>query len=66
MYITELEVRIVSNETYSYAGRVEVMIDGEWGTICAWDWDLQDAAVVCRQLGLGYPESAETPVRRAW
>ena len=40
---------IIENE-----GRVELCVDGVWGSICDNGWDATDAHIVCTQLG--HPE----------
>ena len=44
------DIRITGGPSDS-AGRVEVCVNGTWGTVCSDYWDNNDASVVCQQVG---------------
>ena len=44
------DVRLVNGQVKN-EGRVEICINGNWGTVCDNGWGTNEAAVVCRQLG---------------
>ena len=44
------EMRLVDGFTYR-EGRVEVCVDGRWGTVCGEGWGDTEAGLVCARLG---------------
>ena len=58
-------VRLTSGPN-AHTGRVEVYTNSsggvnnaQWGTICDDSWDIQDARVICQELG--YPDAVAAP-----
>ena len=51
MYVIPSAVIRLVNGNSAYEGRVEVFIDGAWGTVCDDGFGRKDAEVACRQLG---------------
>uniref|UniRef100_A0A3P8U3X8 SRCR domain-containing protein n=1 Tax=Amphiprion percula TaxID=161767 RepID=A0A3P8U3X8_AMPPE len=49
----------LENETHLCSGRLQVKWNQVWSSVCSDGFDLQDAEVVCRELGCGSPSGFE-------
>ena len=50
--VTDIDIKLERAEgDTAFQGRVLVGLNGAWGAICPYGWDLNDAHVVCKQLG---------------
>ncbi|XP_069467643.1 lysyl oxidase homolog 4 isoform X1 [Ambystoma mexicanum] len=53
----QIQLRLAGSGRKPHEGRLEVLYNGEWGTVCDDDFNIQVASVVCKELGF---ESAIT------
>ena len=53
---TDDDIRLVNGFTYR-EGRVEVCVDGRWGTVCGEGWGDTEAGLVCARLEFNQADS---------
>ena len=53
-----IDVRLAGSQL-AREGRLEVKVNGRWGTVCDDLFDDVDAGVACSMLGLGYVSTCE-------
>ncbi|KAK3704226.1 hypothetical protein QZH41_007849 [Actinostola sp. cb2023] len=53
-----ITVRLVGTNV-SHVGQVEIEYNGTWGAVCLYNWDIEDAHVICRMLGY---KTSERPI----
>lgn len=54
-------IRLEDGDTAN-SGRVEILYNGEWGTICDDGWDMRESSLICRMLG--YADGRPVPSAR--
>ena len=54
--LTDGTIRLMNSNT-PLTGRVEMFYSGQWGTVCSDSWDINDAKIVCKQLG--FPQATQ-------
>ncbi|KAF7992731.1 hypothetical protein HCN44_005075 [Aphidius gifuensis] len=47
-----IPIRLLGGNKTNYEGRLQVKIGEKWGTVCNYGWTINNAALVCHQLGL--------------